>query len=106
MQQNFHPVLPSSPASAPTPPLTPTIDPDISLTLFRLFAIVYVNLAAAREPRLADDPARWRFRARSVAAAYEMLGIAGDERVASTINLLFPFYMKVRLLTPFARRVS
>lgn len=90
--QNFLPV--SSFTSAP--PTSPTLEPDIALTLFRLFASIYINLAAAKETRLADDAARWGFRARSVSAAYEMLGVVGDESTARSVNLLFPFYVKVR----------
>jgi len=90
--QNFLPSL----TSAPQP--SPTLKPDIALTLFRLFASIYINLAAAKETRLADDATRWAFRARSVSAAYEMLGVVGDEGTARVVNVLFPFYIKVRSL--------
>ncbi|ORY85984.1 hypothetical protein BCR35DRAFT_302615 [Leucosporidium creatinivorum] len=89
--QNFHPL----PSFTSAPPTSPTLQPDIALTLFRLFASIYVNLAAAKEARLADDAARWRFRARSVGAAYEMLGVVGDEGAARVVNVLFPFYVKM-----------
>jgi hypothetical protein len=69
--------------------------PDLSLVLFRLFAQIYVNIAASKESGLAEDPVRWRFRTKSVRAAYEMLIVVAEEPVASLIGLLLPFYVKV-----------
>lgn len=68
----------------------------LSLTLFRLFAKTYLNLAASKEPRLAEIQIKWRFRATSVRASFDMLRFVEYEPAVSCLNILLPFYIKVR----------
>ena len=72
----------------------------LSLTLFRLYARAYLNLAASTEPKLAESQVKWRFRATSVRSSFDMLRFVQDEPALSCLNILLPFYIKVSLL-PF-----
>lgn len=83
--------------SASPPGLPPA---NMSLALFRLFARNYLNFAASKEAALAADSVRWRFRAASATAAREMLEFVAGEAVAEAINLVLPFYVKVRGFAP------
>lgn len=74
----------------------------MALTMFRLFARTYLNLAGSKERHLGQDPAQWRFKATAVRAAWEMLQVAVEEPWASNLNLQLPFYVKVRSFPLFA----
>ncbi|KAL8291300.1 hypothetical protein RQP46_002278 [Phenoliferia psychrophenolica] len=67
----------------------------LSLTLFRLYARAYLNLAASKEQRLGDSQIKWRFRATSVRASFDMLRFVHDEPAVSCLNILLPFYIKM-----------
>ncbi|KAM0786131.1 hypothetical protein ACM66B_006940 [Microbotryomycetes sp. NB124-2] len=74
-----------------------TLTSDITLRMFKMFARIFVNLPTSNESALRAD--KWRFRSMSVSASWELLMFVKDEPQAGNVNVLFPFMVKMVLLS-------
>ncbi|KAK4052317.1 hypothetical protein OIO90_004398 [Microbotryomycetes sp. JL221] len=72
---------------------------DISLTMFKFFASLFVNLPTSKEDCLRESKDRWSFRSLSVQTAWQLLLFVRDEPQAGDINVLLPFFVKMILLS-------
>ncbi|KAK4048416.1 hypothetical protein OIV83_004762 [Microbotryomycetes sp. JL201] len=69
---------------------------DMTLSMFKSFGRIFVNLPTFKEAALRDRAEKWRFKSVSANAAWELLTFVKDEPQAGNINLLFPFFIKAR----------